>query len=363
MIRSAAAKLTLWYLGIVMLVSGVFSVALYNVSFGQIAENANHQRQAINRFPLPIEFEQRRTAINNYITGELDTAQDRLLLQLGFLNAGMLLFGGAASYLLARRTLRPIQHAMEVQGRFTADASHELRTPLTAMRAEIEVALRDKQLPAPEARELLGSNLEEIAKLESLSAGLLRLARSENGLDPAIVTSQPAAELINAAAERFAAAIADRGINLEIKTGAETIAGDRDSLIELIAIKYSPASSTVTLSSSLSSQTIRLSVADHGAGIAAADVPHIFDRFYRADRARARSSIGGYGLGLSIAQRVVDVHHGSIAVESKLGSGSTFSVKLPQHQGGPAPVSPLARAAGFAQRWANAAARSLRSRV
>ncbi|HEY6736965.1 MAG TPA: ATP-binding protein [Candidatus Saccharimonadia bacterium] len=346
MFRSAAAKLTLSYLAIVMLVSGVFSVVLYNVSYGQIASTIEHQRGAINRLPLPPQLEQRRTQYNQYLDDELNSDQDRLVLRLLLLNAGMLLLGGAAAYLLARRTLQPIQEAMEIQGRFTGDASHELRTPLTAMRAEIEVALRHKDLPATEARDLLASNLEEIAKLESLSAGLLRLARTEKGLDPAAITKTPAADIINDAAERFAGAISERNINLEIKSGAGTLAGDRDSLVELFAIlidnaiKYSPDGTTITLASALAGQHIRFTVADQGAGIAATDLPYIFNRFYRADRSRARDkSVGGYGLGLSIAKRIVDLHHGAIAVDSTLGKGTTFTVKLPVRFTSQAPVS------------------------
>ena len=335
MFQSAAAKLTLWYLAIVMLVSGVFSVALYRVSFGQMEQNAEHQRSAINRIPLPPNLELRRTQLNDYLDSELDAAQQELLLRLILLNAGMLLFGGAASYVLARRTLRPIQEAMDIQGRFTGDASHELRTPLTAMRTEIEVALRDKALPAADARELLTSNLEEIAKLETLSAGLLRLARTENGLDPAAVTKIKAADVMNDAAERFAPAIAEHDITLDIQAGQTELNGDRDSLVELFAIlidnaiKYSPNGTTIKLAAAPAGQQVKFTVADEGAGIAASDLPFVFNRFYRTDRSRTRHSVGGYGLGLSIAKRVVDLHHGTITVDSAPGKGTAFTIKLP----------------------------------
>lgn len=338
MFRSAAAKLTLWYLGIIMLVSSVFSVTLYRVSYGQIDENAQHQREAVNRIPLPLGLEPRRTQFNQYLDDELDAAQQGLIIRLVLLNAGMLLFGGAASYLLARRTLRPIQDAMEIQGRFTADASHELRTPLTAMRTEIEVSLRDKSLPITDARELLGSNLEEIAKLETLSAGLLRLARSENSLDPSVITKVRLADVVNEAAERYAAAVAEHNINLEITAGPATVEGDRDGLVELVAIlldnaiKYSPDDTTIRMNATPAGQQVKFSVADQGAGINASDLPYIFNRFYRADRSRTRKTVGGYGLGLSIAKRIVDLHLGSITVESKPGKGTSFIVKLPVRQ-------------------------------
>jgi signal transduction histidine kinase len=150
-----------------------------------------------------------------------------------------------------------------------------------------------------------------------------------------VVTISPVDTIINEAAERYAALIGQRNINLEIKSGHETIAGDRDSLVELIAIlldnaiKYSPDGTTITLASAASGQNIHLTVSDQGAGINASDLPHIFHRFYRSDRSRSRKSVGGYGLGLSIARRIVDLHNGTISVESKVGEGTTFSIKLP----------------------------------
>jgi two-component system sensor histidine kinase CiaH len=334
-IKSAAFNLTLWYLAIIMLLSALFSGAIYRLSMDQLVETTTRQQAAVQRLILPAEFGQRRADYIQGLQDQLDTSQNHLILRLGLLNLITLLLGGGAAYWLARRTLRPIQDSLEAQSRFTADASHELRTPLTAMRSEIEVALRERHLSAADARTLLGSNLEEIAKLESLSASLLRLARFENGLDPAAVTKFPASELLEGAVDRFQAVIAERHIKLDVHHGAETITGDRDSLIELVAvlldnaIKYSPPGSTISLTSKPAGQFINLSVADQGAGIKASDIPRIFDRFYRADRSRNKEQVSGYGLGLSIAKRVADLHHGTIIVESTPGQGSTFRIKLP----------------------------------
>jgi signal transduction histidine kinase len=206
------------------------------------------------------------------------------------------------------------------------------------MRSEIEVALRAHDLTTGQARELLTSNLEEIAKLEALSAGLLRLARSENGLDPAAISYVPTAELFDSALNRYKSQLGHKHIKTEVRSDGETIPGDRDSLIELIAIlldnaiKYSPAHSKIALSSESLGQFVRLAVADEGVGIKPADMPHIFSRFYRSERSRSRDQAGGYGLGLSIAKRITDLHHGQVYVESIEGRGSTFFVKLPANQ-------------------------------
>ena len=335
LIQSATFKLTLWYLGIILLLSTLFSIALYRDSTAQLVENANHQRNAITRLPLPIQFEPRRTQFLQNLDYQLNSDLQRILLRLLALNLATLLLGGAASYALARRTLRPISDSLEAQGRFTADASHELRTPLTAMRTEIEVALRQKALSSSEARELLSSNLEEVAKLEALSSGLLRLARFEGGLDPSTLKPISARALFEHATTRFNVLQSQRALTFAIDAGSETVSGDRDSLIELFAIlidnaiKYSPTGSTIALKSEPSSHYVHLSVADQGVGISASDIPHIFERFYRADRSRSQEHIKGYGLGLSIAKRIVDLHHGDISVTSALEKGTTFRVKLP----------------------------------
>ncbi len=335
MIRSAAFKLTMWYLGIIMLVSALFSLALYSASSAQLTENSTRQHNIINRIPLPPGAEGQRGDYNQLIDDQHDDGLHRLQIRLLGLNLATLLLGGGASFFLARRTLRPIEESLEAQGRFTADASHELRTPLTAMRTEIEVALREKQLPAADARELLASNLEEIAKLEALSAGLLRLARSDNGLDPAAVSPVPVSELFEAAIGRHQVQIKQRKITLEASDGGAIVEGDRASLIELVAIlldnaiKYSDLESTINLAAKPSGHFVEISVADQGVGMKASDIPHIFDRFYRADNSRAKASVGGYGLGLSIAKRITDLHHGTISATSTPGAGSTFRVKLP----------------------------------
>ncbi|HEY2003531.1 MAG TPA: HAMP domain-containing sensor histidine kinase [Candidatus Saccharimonadia bacterium] len=337
LIQSAAFRLTLWYLGIIMVLSLVFSTALFRVSDGQMTDNYNHERSAIERFPVPLGLESQRYDYIQALSDELNGARRSLLLRLSALNLATLLLGGGAAFWLARRTLTPIQDAMEAQGRFTADASHELRTPLTAMRSEIEVALREKQLSAADARKLLHSNLEELAKLEALSAGLLRLARSDK-LDPTAVSPVPVRQLIEAAIDRFQTQLAARHINLEVDADDSSVEGDATSLTELLAIlldnaiKYSPEKSTVTISGHANGPSVNLAVADQGTGINASDIPHIFERFYRADRSRSKEQVSGYGLGLSIAKRITDLHHGAITVESTPGHGSVFNIKLPVTQ-------------------------------
>ncbi len=334
-IQSATFKLTLWYLGIIMVLSILFSLALYRLYDDQLTTNINRQINAVERLPLPPQFQTQRDAYIQQLINQFNDERTRIVYQLLALNFSTLLVGGGGSYLLAKYTLKPVEDALDAQGRFTADASHELRTPLTAMRAEIEVALRDKQLSASDARELLASNLEEVNKLEALAAGLLRLARFENALDPAGLDVVPVTAIFADAIKRHSTQIERHGIKIETKVADESIQGDKTSLIELIsilvdnAVKYSPDESTIKLTARPNGHAVTLRVADEGIGIKAADIPHIFSRFYRADRSRSKQNVEGYGLGLSIAKRIIDLHRGEVSVISTPSHGSTFTIKVP----------------------------------
>lgn len=329
MFRSATFRLTIWYLVIIMAISLLFSFVIYNASDRELQNGYRRQVQIYRLLPS-VQYP------DNILSPEeqLQAAEQRLRFNLGILNLAILGATGAAGYLLAKRTLRPIEEALDVQSRFTADASHELRTPLTAMKTEIEVAMRDAKLSAAEARELLKSNLEEISKLEALSNGLLKLAQHDNGG----INKEPVSlsKIAGEAIQRLDKQAKQRSVTFKNAINNDTVVlGDHQSLTELIyvlldnAIKYSPADSTVELGSSVSGHYAYLNVRDHGQGIKASDIPHIFERFFRSDTSRSKNKVDGYGLGLSIAQKIAEMHQGMISVKSSPGEGSTFTIKLP----------------------------------
>lgn len=320
--ESAALKLTLAYLLVIMLISITFSTIIYGLSAreleGDFATGGGpNGRTLILNLDIYESLRQERVAV----------AKGRLIANLVLLNILTLGIGGAAAYLLARRTLRPIRNAMEEQTRFTGDASHELRTPLAAMRSEIEVALRDDRLKLTEARALLASNLEEVVSLQGLSDRLLQLSGNES----LPLTRVPLASVVETALARTAVAAEAKRVTVRADVLPMSVRADRESLTDLLvillenAVKYSESDSEVTVSANTQGRWVTLTVADRGIGIAEDELPHVFDRFYRGDGARGRS---GYGLGLSIAQRIAEQHQARVQVVSEPGEGSRFSVRL-----------------------------------
>lgn len=330
MFQSAAIKLTAWYIAIIMALSIGCSIALYDTSRGDIIHNNNRRLPiSVNQYLTPDDLQSLRTLRDKQLNADLNHLKGRLI----SFNILVLLVGGGISYMLARRTLEPIEESLEAQKRFTSDASHELRTPLTAMQAEIEVALRDPKLTKSQASELLQSNLEEVAKLRALSEGLLSLARNSD--KPVINTPISSKEALNEALARLEKTAQAKDITVKNSGKDMTLRADHHTLVELLvilidnAIKYSPKGSNIEISSTAQNKMGKISVTDKGIGIKAVDLPHIFERFYRADTSRSKANAEGYGLGLAIAKKIADTLNGSIEVKSAPGKGSTFTISIP----------------------------------
>lgn len=330
-IKSARTRLTLTYLAIIMVLSIGFSAVFYYQSVDEARRNLQRQQLQLRDYlyfatPEGIQVIQDR---------QLSLFSQNLLKRLAFANLGMLVLGSGVSYILARRSLRPLEEALEAQSRFTSDAAHELRTPLTAMKAELEVAGRAKAITTAEAKEIFASNLEEIAKLEVLTSALLRLAKSGQTPDKTHWQDYKLEDVLNAAEERVAERAKQRAITLRRKKTALVVHGDPHQLTELFvtllanAIKYSHEDSAVQIVASRRDSKIRVDIIDNGIGITEVDLPHIFDRFYRADPSRNKTKADGYGLGLSLAKAIADTHGAEIKVKSEYGKGSVFSVILP----------------------------------
>lgn len=345
---STTGRLTLTYLMIIMVMSIGFSVVLYKTSSHelgrQIPPDAFFRNQMNNDDATPVVVSQqgaqttqtnyRSPSIDRFLHKRIDEGRYTLLMHLLIVNGVALVVGAAVSYRLARRTLQPIEAAMEAQVQFVSDASHELRTPLAAIRATNEVALRKPKLSVAEAKNIIAQNTEDVIRLSELSDGLLRLvSQDKQAVTVGAVSLQAVVtEAINQCipkAQAHEITIDDKIKNVEVLAEQATL---QQALVILLdnAIKYSHAGGAVTVTTQQQGKFALLHVRDKGIGIRASDMQHIFRRFYRADTARTtQANRHGYGLGLPIAQSLLAAQHGEILVKSTLGKGSTFTIKLP----------------------------------
>lgn len=305
----------------------------------------------------------------------------------GFGLVGSVVIAAAGGWFLARKALKPVQELTEAAHRigaqnlherlnvvvkndeigalaltvnemiarleksflqtkqFTADASHELKTPLTILKGEMEIALRTKDDPGA-MREALKSSLEEIDRMSYIVRNLLDLARMDvekAGAKEAVVSQRVA--LDRALTERFdhfKRFALDRGVNVAIlRNDPLTVLGDSVRVSQMLfnlmdnALKYTPRNGSVELSVEREGNLAVVKVSDTGIGISKEDLPFIFDRFYRVDKARSRDALGegaaagGAGLGLSICKEIAESLKGAIEAQSEPGKGATFTVRLP----------------------------------
>lgn len=318
-----------------MAISLFLSTILYQTS---VAELEQGTRRPIPQFELrtgqglPANF---REALLAEREAQADKARLAIRNRLVILNILIMIGSGILAYLLAVRTLRPIEEAHAALERFTADASHELRTPITVMQTETEVTLMDPNLDLASAKQQLANNVTELNRLTELTQGLLRLARS--GIEPRQMSVIGLDEIVHGALALTHSRAKLKAIEIK-KTAVPdvSITGDPTALIDALAIlldnaiKYSTTGQTIQVRTHVTKTMAAISVIDHGQGIAAVDLPHIFERFYRADSSRSNTDHHtSYGLGLAIAHNVVTMHGGAITVASKPGKGSTFTITVP----------------------------------
>lgn len=328
MFQSATLKLTAWYLAILMSISLIFSITIYQMNFHELnVRLENLQRGLTGNEFIPIQ--QLPFGGDQYRLAEARQASQQMILSLFYVNLLILIGGGVGSFLLARRTIRPIEKAHESMSRFTSDASHELRTPLAAMKTELEVSLRDPKLTKEEMRELLESSLEEANKLIKLSEVFLKLARLD--FDSLEQTQVDMVALLNSVMKKYS----DHASRFTITTRKKAlVTGNETALEELLtilienALKYSPEGTPITVKIFEKRMSVVIQCSNQGEAISEEQQTHLFERFYRGDQSRTASSQNGYGLGLAIAKRITDVHRGDIRVESN-AEETTFSVYLP----------------------------------
>ncbi len=253
-----------------------------------------------------------------------------LVLAVGGIFGLVLACGGG--FMLSGRALRPIRSAIEAQRIFVADASHELRTPLSLIRANAEILKREG---AGESAESVDDIIKETDHLSYLIGQMLTLARADVRESPFASEDVDLSHLAGDVVREAQVLAREKAISLTYE-GEEglCVAGDGQRLREVLlilldnAFKYTGQGGNVTVRLAADGSDVRLAVADDGDGIPAADLPHVFDRFYRVDKARSRE-MGGTGLGLAIARWIAEEHGGTIRLESAAGEGTTVTVELP----------------------------------
>ena len=261
---------------------------------------------------------------------------NQLLTTLLILSAVSAVFVGVGSWWLAGRAMQTAQDAWTRQQSFISNASHELRTPLTLVRASTEVALREIPDGEGDARMLLRDVLDETDHMARLVDDLLTLSRLDSGR---LTLEREAVSLdgLLADVERQMGRVAEAtGVTLTAEAEPGEVKGDATRLRQVLlilldnALRHTPAGGAITLEGRRAARRYQIVVSDTGAGIAPEHLPHVFERFYRADEARtARPNQNNSGLGLSIARALIQAHGGQIEIASTLGKGTRVTVSLP----------------------------------
>lgn len=230
--------------------------------------------------------------------------------------------------------LQRIEQSFSRTRQFTADASHELRAPMTLIYAAAQHSLRREQ----SREELVGSMqkiLRESQRTTALIDDLLLLARGDAGKESATLEVMDAGPLLRDAAEQATAMAAAKNVSvgLQLEGDALPVRADEAQLRRLLlilidnALKYTPSGGRVTIAGRADAADVTISVTDTGAGISADDLPHVFERFWRADKVRSREA-GGTGLGLTIARQIAELHGAHLGVQSEIGRGSVFTFRV-----------------------------------
>lgn len=335
MFRSARLKLTLFYLGIIVLfnLAVTMSVRVYaerEFLRSNIAQRSDVKDWVVRIFDSPVPKSD--STIADIQADHAEVVRQHLNEGLLVINLFALAMGGLLSYWFAGRTLKPLEEAHEAQARFTADASHELRTPLANMRLENEVFLRQKSFTEQEAREQLHSNLEEVQRLERLSGNLLALHQ----YGQVALTRSPIAvkRIVDDAIGQVNATAVAKGMHIRVGLEPARVLVHHESLVQLTdilldnALKYGVQGKEVLVTGVKRGNQYVLTVKDKGPGIAAHDLPYIFDRLYRGDKARS-ARVVGYGLGLALAKEIAQANATAISARNNADGGASLEVVLP----------------------------------
>ena len=336
MFKSAKLKLTAWYLLIIMTITISFSTFVY---FGvkNVAQKAldvqsvrierhfrNFQYNGIVERPFPRFDEEALTEISR-----------KTLIILTGINTVIFIGAGSLGYLLAGYTLKPIEVMITKQKRFISDAAHELKTPLTAMKTDLEVSLRNKDLNLNDAKNSMKSAIEEIDKLYYFSNTLLKQSKYQNGLMKEKMENIELDKLLKNIITKLEKLSSEKNIKIVSQIKPIIIKAHKESLEEVFtnlienAIKFSKPDQNIEVNVYSTEIYAKIEIKDYGIGIEEKDLPYIFEPFYQANKSRSKEIHKGYGLGLAITKEIVEKHLGNIELQSKINEGTKFTINLP----------------------------------
>lgn len=317
------ARVTLfcWYLLINFFLLTIFTVVAFQA-----------EKQSFNKIERIISNKTQRPVVSALLERRLSQFTGDFREQLLYFDIVLLLLSAASSWFLSGKTLKPIEDMLKSQQEFSADASHELRTPLTTIIMEIEAIKRSDESIPKELYRSLESIKEDALKMRNLVNNLLTLVR----VDSPTVTKKEVVDL-NLIAKKAFDSLYTQAVSKRLDYKFETnekikVNAIPDSLEQAIAIilenaiKYTPFGEVVMCIKPVRGNTAVIEIRDTGVGIPQSEIPHIFERLYRA---RTRTKEKGTGLGLSIAKKIIDTHRGKIEVKSIIDEGSTFTIYIP----------------------------------
>lgn len=308
----ARIKLTALYVLIVALIVCGFSLFLYqsirtNLQDADQENFTDSQHQQV------------------FIEHTLDGTQNNIILA----DIIIIVFAAGLSYVLAGRTLKPIQLSLEAQRAFAANASHELRTPLAVMKNDIEVLQRSKHHISDEETATLHSNLEEIARMSGIVEDLLLLARSDNQKIPEF-SRIDISLLLQSVARKLSPLAESKGVTFAYTPIGPLFVNGSAHHLERVALNiiqnsldHTPKGGSITIITTGDAKIAHVQFIDTGVGIDAHDLPQVFTRFHKGETS------AGTGLGLSIVKEIVEEHKGSVSIDSARGKGTTISVSIP----------------------------------
>lgn len=324
--HNARTILTFWYCLILFLILTVFSLVLYST------ENRSFTRIVIQR-DFGANIPQTVTAVERrIILQQVQELRRSFTITILFIDGLVLIIGGALSFFLAEKTLKPIQESLQQQKEFLADASHELRTPLAAIQTTCEVVLRGKHKSIEDYRNVIRQTYDETIRLSSIANDLLQLSRIDSGVIPLQKHLVVLDILVKEIIPQIEPLMAKKNITFSKQlTEHVTITADKDRIKQLLmiffdnAIKFTPEGGTVSIIVKANPKSI-IQIIDSGIGMTTTEKGKIFRRFYQAEHSRTNT---GAGLGLSIAKWIADSHNASIKVVSEKGKGSSFTIIFP----------------------------------